>query len=138
MTAVQARTMASIAFAAVVLLGAAAPAGAEVAAGRRLYLQYCSACHGPDGKGDGVVAGFMRPQPPDLTRLAKDHQGSFPTLTIVKVIDGRATPRAHGDPDMPVWGTILRSDAVETSNPELAVHSVVMQITDYLRSIQAR
>ena len=25
-------------------------------AGRPLYLKYCSACHGPEGKGDGVVS----------------------------------------------------------------------------------
>ena len=125
------------AIAVVLLLGAGAAAG-EVAAGRQLYLKYCSACHGPDGSGDGVVSGFLRPQPTDLRLLAKSHDGVFPTLTVVKVIDGRATSRAHGDPDMPVWGTILRAEEGEANNPELAVHSVVMQITDYLPSIQAR
>ena len=83
------------------LLGSGAAEG-EVAAGRQLYLRYCSACHGSDGKGDGVVSGFLRPKPADLTLLARSHDGVFPTLTVVEVIDGRATPRAHGDPDMPV------------------------------------
>lgn len=123
---------------AIVLLIAVAPAGAETAAGQRLYLQYCSACHGPTGKGDGVVSGFMRPKPADLTLLAKHNNGVFPTVTVVNVIDGRATPRAHGDADMPVWGAILKSEAGDASNPELVVHSVVTQITDYLRSIQAK
>jgi mono/diheme cytochrome c family protein len=120
------------------LLSGAGRAGAEVAAGQRLYLQYCSACHGPAGKGDGVVSGFMRPKPPDLTVLAQHNRGVFPTALVVNVIDGRATSRAHGDPDMPVWGRILQSDAAEGSDPELAVHSIVTQITDYLRSIQAK
>lgn len=133
------RAMAAVAItSAIVLLLGAARAQAEIAAGRQLYLRYCSACHGPEGKGDGVVSGFMTPKPIDLTALAKSNHGLFPTLTIVKTIDGRATPRAHGDPDMPVWGVILKSDAGGASNPELAVHSVVMQITDYLRSIQAK
>ena len=119
------------------LLGASAVEG-EVTAGHRLYLQYCSACHGPDGKGDGAVSGFLRPKPIDLTLLSKGHDGVFPTLTVVKVIDGRATPRAHGDAEMPVWGEILRAQEGDANNPELAVHSVVMQITDYLRSIQTK
>jgi mono/diheme cytochrome c family protein len=119
------------------LLGTGAAQG-EVAAGRQLYLRYCSACHGPGGKGDGVVSGTLRSKPTDLTLLAKSHDGVFPTLTVVKVIDGRATPRAHGDPEMPVWGTILKAQEGDANNPELAVHSTVMQITDYLRSIQAK
>jgi mono/diheme cytochrome c family protein len=122
---------------ALVLIVAAQPAAADAAAGRRLYLQYCSACHGPGAQGDGVVSGFMRPKPPDLTQLAKRNKGTFPTVLVIDTIDGRSMPRAHGDSDMPVWGTILRSDAAGADNPELNVHSVVTQITDYLRSIQA-
>jgi len=114
------------------------PAGAETAAGQRLYLQYCSACHGSTGKGDGIVSGFMRPTPPDLTLLARQNNGVFPTVTVIDAIDGRSTLRAHGDADMPVWGAILKSDAGDDKNPELAVYSAVAQITDYLRSIQAK
>jgi mono/diheme cytochrome c family protein len=123
---------------ALVVLVAAQPAAADATAGRRLYLQYCSACHGPGAQGDGVVSGFMRPKPPDLTQLAKRNKGTFPTVLVIDTIDGRSMPRAHGDSDMPVWGTILRADAAGADNPELNVHSVVTQITDYLRSIQAK
>lgn len=35
-------------------------------------------------------------------------------------------------------GTILRGQEDNAGNPELAVHSTVMQISDYLRSIQAK
>ena len=126
--------------AALVMLLPARPAAAEPAAGQgqRLYLQYCSACHGPDAKGDGVVSGFMRPKPPDLTLLAKRHKGIFPTVLVIDTIDGRSMARAHGDSDRPVWGTILQSDAAGADNPEVHVHSVVTQITDYLRSIQVK
>jgi mono/diheme cytochrome c family protein len=124
--------------AALVMLLAARPAAADAAAGQRLYLQYCSACHGPGAKGDGVVSGFMRPKPPDLTQLAKHNKGTFPTVLVIDTIDGRSMPRAHGDSGMPVWGTILRSDAAGADNSEVNVHSVVTQITDYLRSVQAK
>jgi hypothetical protein len=40
---------------------------------------------------------------------------------------------------MPVWGRILQSsDGDNAGDRELAVHSIVTQITDYLRSIQAK
>jgi mono/diheme cytochrome c family protein len=117
---------------------AAQAAAADAPAGRRLYLQYCSACHGPDARGDGVVSGFMRPRPPDLTQLAKHNKGVFPTVLVINTIDGRSMPRAHGDSDMPVWGNILKSDAKGADNPEVNVYSVVSQIADYLRSIQAK
>jgi mono/diheme cytochrome c family protein len=35
--------------------------------GRQLFQQYCSVCHGEDGKGDGENASELNPTPPDLT-----------------------------------------------------------------------
>src|SRR5262245_64319891 len=82
-------------------------AAAEQQSGRQLYLRYCGTCHGPEAKGDGVASSFMRPSPPDLTLLAKQNGGQFSLETVVKKIDGREMPRVHGDPWMPVWGTVL-------------------------------
>jgi mono/diheme cytochrome c family protein len=43
------------------------PASAEsVAKGSALFVIYCTPCHGPSGKGDGLVAAKFVP-PPDLT-----------------------------------------------------------------------
>lgn len=100
------------------------------------YLKYCSACHGPDGKGDGVVSQLMRPKPTDLTQIAVQHDGEFPTLSVIQVIDGRKSVRAHGDPEMPVWGELLRSPVGGVVGLEPHARSTLMQITDYLRSIQ--
>ena len=38
----------------------------DVAAGRRLYQQYCSSCHGPQGMGDGPAAASLDPKPPAI------------------------------------------------------------------------
>ena len=38
----------------------------SVATGRRLFGIYCTPCHGPEGKGDGLVAPKFIP-PPDIT-----------------------------------------------------------------------
>ena len=42
----------------------------EVIAGGEIeYQRHCASCHGPDGKGNGVLATQLRTQPADLTRL---------------------------------------------------------------------
>jgi mono/diheme cytochrome c family protein len=88
-------------------LSAAGAFGEEPTAGRAEYLRYCSACHGDDGRGDGVVSGLMQPRPSDLTQLAAQHDGTFPILQVRETIDGREQPQAHGSTEMPVWGEIL-------------------------------
>src|SRR5262249_4960128 len=92
------------------------PAGAEDPndPGKALYLEYCGACHGPQGKGEGIAGSFMRPKP-DLTAIAKANGGEFPFQHTLEVIDGRQTVRAHGESDMPVWGEVL-SDRVPESH----------------------
>jgi mono/diheme cytochrome c family protein len=39
--------------------------GPDLARGKRLYEKYCQACHGPQGKGNGVTT--FDPPPADLT-----------------------------------------------------------------------
>jgi hypothetical protein len=58
----------------------------------------------------------------------------------VKTIDGREMPRAHGDPWMPVWGTVLGEDrAHQGKSPatEERVQGRIRAIAEYLRTIQA-
>lgn len=122
------------------LMGMAAVAeGAEGdSPGKTLYLKYCSACHGESGKGDGVVSGFMRPKPPDLTQIAKKAGGQFPFAQVVASIDGTTTLRAHGDPDMPVWGELFRVPGKTAVVEQATVRGKVMLITEYLASIQQK
>lgn len=122
------------------LLPLAAAAAAETEnPGRAMYLKYCGACHGPQGKGDGVAGTFIRPKPTDLTQIAKQNGGEFPSQRTIQVIDGRATVRAHGDPDMPVWGEVLSDQArgTRTAKAEV-VGGPLTLITEYLRSIQVK
>ena len=104
----------------------------------KLYLRYCSACHGENGKGDGAVSGLMNPKPADLTQLAKKAGGKFPFNDVMRTIDGRQTLRAHGDPDMPVWGEIFRSEAATSDYAEVGARGKIAMITKYLESIQAK
>jgi mono/diheme cytochrome c family protein len=119
-------------------VGAAAAAGSEADPSRALYLQYCGACHGPDGRGDGLAATFFRPKPPDLTQLAKRNRGEFPFNRTMEIIDGRNTLRAHGDPLMPVWGEVFQEQAGWSLTRRAEVRGKLMMITDHLRSIQEK
>ena len=113
-------------------------AAAEEDPAKLAYQRYCSACHGSGGKGDGVVGTFMRPKPTDLTQLTKDTGGEFPTLKFMQVIDGRQTVRAHGDPDMPVWGEFFKAETGASLARRAEVQGKIMLITDYVRGLQQK
>ena len=126
------------------LLGGSSPARASDEANRLLYLRYCSACHGRSGKGDGLVGTLLQTRPTDLTQIAKKHGGEFPTGEVEMVIDGRTTVRAHGAPDMPVWGEEFRQEAA-TSGAQSSWQSANQEsrrkiafIASYIKSIQEK
>ncbi len=123
-----------------VLVWACAAAAIEAPpVAKELYLKYCSACHGETGKGDGVVSGFLRPKPTDLTQLAKQAGGKFPFVDVMKDIDGTATIRAHGDSDMPVWGESFRHELRDgPPDDQIRVRGRLMLITEYIESIQGK
>ena len=118
----------------------ALPVGALAAGGdsprRATYLQYCGACHGPEGKGDGVAGTFLRPKPIDWTQIAKQTGGTFPFARVMAQIDGTQTVRAHGDPDMPVWGQVFRDRSTWDAAQRTDVRGKLMAITDYVQTIQ--
>lgn len=105
---------------------------------RGLYMKYCSACHGPGGKGDGSVSSVMRPKPTDLTQIAKKSGGEFPFVPIMQVIDGTKAVHAHGEADMPVWGELLKDPGSGSLESRVAIEGKLMLITDYIRSIQEK
>ena len=79
--------------------------------GRDLFEFYCATCHGRDGKGGGPAVPALKVPPPDLTTIATQNGGTFPTARVESFVTGdqdRLTP-AHGSKDMPVWGPIFRA-----------------------------
>jgi mono/diheme cytochrome c family protein len=73
----------------------AAPADANTVDGRAVYMQYCVACHGVDGKGNGGLAASFVDDP---ARLAK------PDAELIKSIK-EGKQGAVGM--MPPWGGTL-------------------------------
>jgi mono/diheme cytochrome c family protein len=106
--------------------------------GEALYRRYCSSCHGPGAKGDGIAATVLRPKPTDLTMIAKNNNGEFSADQVAKSIDGRTTLRAHGDPEMPVWGEILDEEGAATGQAPAEIRTKIDLVTDYLKSIQVK
>jgi mono/diheme cytochrome c family protein len=132
------RTTAALAIAASFLFGSLALAADAEHPGKELYLRYCGACHGPNGEGDGVAGTFMRPKPIDLTQIAKQHGGAFPARETMAAIDGRDTVRAHGDPDMPVWGELFQDQPTWDTRRRTDVQERIRLITEYIGTIQKR
>ncbi len=108
--------------------------------GAQLYMDYCAACHGESGKGDGDMANLMTIPSPNLTLLAKNNDGEYPMLKVIHIIDGRTGVRAHGGP-MPVFGKVFTSTEPGPANPYgsiLEARGRVMSVAYYLETIQEK
>ena len=105
------------------------------------YRHACSQCHGQGGKGDGPNGAALSPRPTDLTVLAKNNAGKFPTQKILAVIRDTDPISAHGPHEAPVWGKefSLRdnvSSGASAPEPSAQVDYRVKQLVEYLKSIQ--
>lgn len=115
--------------------------GFMAAKGRVTYRVYCASCHGPEGTGNGNLAQFLTVPPIDLTRLAIDSGGEFPTELVLQSIDGRKEIRGHGGKEMPVWGDVFQ-DSLSERTPqsgetgEERAQRKVTELTLYLQTIQ--
>jgi mono/diheme cytochrome c family protein len=117
----------------------AAPESELAEHGRQAYRQYCESCHGPGGRGDGLLADALKAKVPDLTQIAKANGGRFPRAEIMRVIDGRQSIRVHGQATMPVWGERLALEVPGRDREKDAyIHRRVRALVRHLESIQAR
>lgn len=106
--------------------------------GQGVFLQYCATCHGMDATGNGPMAPAMVVQPPDLTALAAENGGIFPTTRVVWRIDGRDPLVAHGS-DMPVFGDFFLGDDTPLKAPSgqpIMTSRMIADLVVYLEGIQ--
>ena len=77
--------------------------------GKKLYLHYCSFCHGIKGEGDGFNAWNLKPKPTDFTNIPfmKGRTDKWLALIITKggEINGLS-------PSMSPWGKTLTSSQI--------------------------
>jgi mono/diheme cytochrome c family protein len=124
----------------------------DVDVGKLEFQSSCASCHGMDGKGKGPVSGQLKVPPSDLTVLASNNKGMFPTDAVYQTISGLRTVPAHGIREMPIWGERFNpiiglphtvdpaywTLAGPDQNPEVVVRKRILAVIDYLNRIQQR
>ena len=88
---------------------AAAAAAEDLDIGKSEFQSSCASCHGTGAKGKGPVSEQLKVPPSDLTMLAKNNNGVFPTNAVYETLYGSKTIPAHGTREMPIWGERYRT-----------------------------
>lgn len=114
----------------------ALPSGAED------FANFCAACHGMSGKGDGEGAAALDRKPADLTQLSAKNGGMFPGTRVMGKIwgyTGVEPGRQDSASPMPEFGGLLQGDLVPYDGGD-GIQSPtpvrLVQIAEYLKSLQ--
>ena len=107
----------------------------SAASGKEMFVNYCAVCHGTDGKGTGPAASALKEPPANLTTLAQKNGGKLPSNHVSATLRGQASPGAHGNKEMPVWGPVFRQIS---QGHEDEVHQRIANLTKYVESLQAK
>ena len=105
------------------------------ASGKEMYDAYCASCHGTDGRGHGPAASALKSVPTDLTTLAKQRGGTYPSLKVQHVILANVAPDSHGSREMPVWGPVF--SAISNSQPS-EIHQRAVNLARYIGTLQEK
>lgn len=103
----------------------------EPGSGKQMYQDYCAACHGMLGKGDGPVAKYLSGAIPDLTMWEKAY-GKFPANKFAQALRLGSPNYEHGTPDMPLWGRLFKSQ-----NPDVT-ELRIRNLREYVESLQVK
>jgi mono/diheme cytochrome c family protein len=103
--------------------------------GQQMYVSYCAPCHGVDGRGRGPVAPALKVAPVDLSLLARNNSGKFPSSHVVTVLENGSSLPAHGTELMPVWGPIF--GRMNVSNPQERMLRI-NNLSRYLETLQVK
>jgi len=104
--------------------------------GKQTYKTLCLNCHGIEGKGDGYLASNLNVRPTDLTRLARNNDGTFPADRVAASIDGRKQVSGHGLREMPVWGDVLVWTEEEGPERQAQVQRKIRELVEFIRTLQ--
>jgi len=100
--------------------------------GQKMFKDYCAACHGAGGKGDGPAVAALKAPPQDLTTMAKRNNGKFPADHFAATLRFGTEARAHGTTDMPIWGPLFHAQNKDLT--ELRISN----LTTYVESLQQK
>lgn len=97
------------------------------------YIEYCSACHGPSGRGDGEMASILVRRPSDLTQISETSD-RFPFWRVYDIIAGDVSVPGHQTFQMPQYS--VRFEADERKPGYLPAHIRILLLTHYVRDLQ--
>jgi mono/diheme cytochrome c family protein len=100
--------------------------------GPDLFQVYCASCHGLDAKGRGPIAPALKTKVADLTVLARNSGGQFPSNRVRRIISGDEVTASHGSREMPIWGPIFHQVESDRDWGNVRLENLVK----YLESIQ--
>ena len=92
-----------------VLIVAQVAAAQDKAEGKKLYVTYCSGCHGESGKGDGPAAVSLPVKPANHSDGTVMNQIPDKTLNEIISKGGQAVGKS---PFMPGWGSQLNEKQI--------------------------
>lgn len=103
--------------------------------GKVHYQTHCMGCHGPDGKGGGMIT--QEDSPSNLTTImARWEMEEFPIMRVARLIDGRDRVEAHGTATMPIWGEVFASgelldeEQIEGKLEEIIAYLITIQVPE--------
>jgi mono/diheme cytochrome c family protein len=102
--------------------------------GKELFTNFCAACHGESGKGNGPTAAMLKTSPPDLTRLAHTNKGVFPEARVLSILRGGVILKSHGPQEMPTWGSTLRQMGAD----ERGTEARILAVAQFVAQLQAK
>ena len=102
--------------------------------GKQMFAHYCAACHGAGGKGDGPAASSFKKAPRDLTRLARDNGGKYPSDHVAAILE-MSECCVHGSKVMPVWGPLLSS---ASGGNQAELRQRIANLVSYIETLQEK
>ncbi|MBD3662718.1 c-type cytochrome [Sulfitobacter sp. TSTF-M16] len=105
--------------------------------GALFFVDNCQSCHGPTGKGDGPLAADLAVKPRDLTQLARENGGVFPTARALSYIYGDPG-NSHLSRVMPEFGGAMADDLVplEVDGIDTPTPRALAALLAYMEAIQ--
>jgi mono/diheme cytochrome c family protein len=100
-----------------------------------MYTNYCSGCHGIDGRGKGSFSASLKQTPPNLTVLSRNNGGVYPEQHVIGVI--AYGPSGHGGAGMPTWSSTL-SSMDWGSGSKLETRLRISNLSKYVQTLQAK
>jgi len=103
--------------------------------GKQMFTNYCSPCHGGNGRGEGPLASSLQRSPIDLTEIARNNRGRFPEGRVMSVLETGVPSSGNRSSQMPVWGPVfVRISHLSPNDKDLRIVNLIR----YLESIQAK